>query len=233
MNDRAAPLRILLADDHEVVREGLRSILNRRTDEFIVVAEAADGEEAVTQWSLHRPDVGLLDLRMPRLDGVGAIRAIRAAESTAKLVILTTYDTDEDIYQGLRAGARGYLLKDADRGEILEAIRTVARGGTHLPPAVAGKLATHVDGDAPTPKEIEVLRAIADGLTNKQIARALSIAEGTVKTHVKSLFSKLGASSRTEAVKMANARGFLRPWHLGPARPGEGAAEALPRCAEP
>lgn len=206
----ARPLRILLADDHGVVREGLASILNRRTTEFLVVAEAEDGEEALALWSETRPDVSVLDLRMPRRDGVETIKAIRGLDPTAKLIILTTYDTDEDIYQGLRAGAMGYLLKDAERADILEAIRTVARGETYLPPIVATRLAAR-DQSAPlTTKERQVLECLSSGLSNKQIAHRLAMGEGTVKTHVRTIFAKLGVASRTEAVRVAAQHGLVK-----------------------
>ena len=208
-----APLRILLADDHEVVREGLASILKRRTDEFDVVAEADNGEEAVALWRQHRPDVGVLDLRMPKLDGVGTIRAIRSMDPEARLMILTTYDTDEDIYQGLRAGAKGYLLKDSDRQELLDAIRAVARGQSWIPSLVAGKLAQRVQGDGLTDKEQQVLKQLALGFSNKDIARALQVSEGTVKFHTNAIYSKLGVGSRTAAVKVATERGLVK---LGP-----------------
>lgn len=208
-----APLRVLLADDHEVVREGLASILKRRTDEFDVVAEADNGEEAVALWRQHRPDVGVLDLRMPKLDGVGTIRAIRSMDPEARLMILTTYDTDEDIYQGLRAGAKGYLLKDSDRQELLDAIRAVARGQSWIPSLVAGKLAQRVQGDGLTDKEQQVLKQLALGFSNKDIARALQVSEGTVKFHTNAIYSKLGVGSRTAAVKVATERGLVK---LGP-----------------
>lgn len=205
-----APIRVLLADDHEVVREGLAAILNRRAAEFRVVAQAADGEQALALWREHRPDVSVLDLRMPRRDGVQTIEAIRAIDAAARIVILTTYDTDEDIYQGLRAGAMGYLLKDAERAELLEAIRAVARGERYLPSPVATRLAAHAPIEALTEREREVLGCLAQGLSNKRIARALSIGEGTVKTHVKAVFAKLGVASRTDAVRVGLEHGALK-----------------------
>jgi two-component system NarL family response regulator len=207
------PLRILLADDHEVVREGLAAILNRRTEEFVVVAEANDGEEAYRLWCEHKPDLGIFDLRMPKMDGVATIRAVRAHDPNARIMILTTYDTDEDIYQGLRAGAKGYILKDAERHVILDAIRTVARGQTYLPSSVATKLATRIQGDGLSDKEQEVIGRMAEGLSNKEIARALAISEGTVKFHANNIYGKFGVNSRSEAVRVALERGIVK---LGP-----------------
>jgi two-component system, NarL family, response regulator len=207
------PLRILLADDHEVVREGLASILNRRSNEFKVVAEVSDGQEAYRLWCELKPDVGIFDLRMPIMDGVATIKAVRAMDPNAKIMILTTYDTDEDIYQGLRAGAKGYLLKDADRQVILDAIRAVARGQTFLPSQVATKLATRIQSDALSEKETQVLQQMAEGKSNKQIALDLVVTEGTIKFHANNIYGKLGVSSRASAVKTALERGIVK---MGP-----------------
>jgi two-component system, NarL family, response regulator len=202
-------IRIVLADDHEVVREGLAAILSRR-EAFEVVAEVGDGEAAVEAWLRLKPDIGLLDLRMPKIDGVEAIRRMRESDPNAKLIILTTYDGDEDIYQGLRAGAKGYLLKDSPREQIIEAIHAVLAGRTYIPSQVGEKLATRVNTDALTEKELQILKKIAEGLSNKKIAAELFISEGTVKFHSNSIYAKLGVSSRTEAVKVATARGLVR-----------------------
>jgi two-component system, NarL family, response regulator len=204
-----AKIRIMLADDHEVVREGLAAILNRR-ETFEVIAEVGDGQAAVQTWQKLMPDIGLLDLRMPKMEGLEAIRQIRAQDPLAKLIILTTYDGDEDIYQGLRAGAKGYLLKDTPREQIIEAIHAVLAGRTYIPSQVGEKLASRVNTDTLTDKELQILKQIADGLSNKQIAKALFISEGTVKFHSNSIYSKLGVTSRTEAVKIATARGLIR-----------------------
>jgi two-component system, NarL family, response regulator len=204
-----AKIRIMLADDHEVVREGLAAILNRR-ETFEVIAEVGDGQAAVQTWQELKPDIGLLDLRMPKMEGLEAIRQIRAQDPLAKLIILTTYDGDEDIYQGLRAGAKGYLLKDTPREQIIEAIHAVLAGRTYIPSQVGEKLASRVNTDTLTDKELQILKQIADGLSNKQIAKALFISEGTVKFHSNSIYSKLGVTSRTEAVKIAMARGLIR-----------------------
>jgi two-component system, NarL family, response regulator len=204
-----AKIRIMLADDHEVVREGLAAILNRR-ETFEVICEVGDGQTAVEAWQELKPDIGLLDLRMPKMEGLEAIRQIRAQDPDAKLIILTTYDGDEDIYQGLRAGAKGYLLKDTPREQIIEAIHAVLAGRTYIPSQVGEKLASRVNTDMLTDKELQILKQIADGLSNKQIAKALFISEGTVKFHSNSIYSKLGVTSRTEAVKIATARGLIR-----------------------
>jgi two-component system, NarL family, response regulator len=202
-------IRIMLADDHEVVREGLAAILNRR-EAFEVIAEVSDGEAAVQTWRSLKPDIALLDLRMPKMEGLEAIRQIRAQDPDAKLIILTTYDGDEDIYQGLRAGAKGYLLKDTPREQIIEAIHAVLAGRTYIPSQVGEKLASRVNTDALTDKELQILKQIAHGLSNKQIAKLLFISEGTVKFHSNSIYAKLGVTSRTEAVKIAAQRGLIR-----------------------
>ena len=202
-------IRILIADDHAVVREGLAAMINRQPD-MRVVAEASDGMEAVRQWSEQRPDVALVDLRMPRLDGVGVISQVRTLDPKARILILTTFDGDEDIYRGMRAGAKAYLLKDAPREQLLDCIRAVHAGDTFLPPNVAAKLAAQVSGERLTGRELEILGLMADGQSNKAIARKLSISEGTVKTHVKSVLFKLGATSRTEAAAIAARRGLVQ-----------------------
>jgi len=202
-------LRVLVADDHPVVREGLAALINRRPD-MAVVAEASTGQEAVEQFLLHRPDVALLDLRMPEMDGVEVIAAIREQVPTARLVVLTTYADEEDIHRSLRAGARGYLLKDAPRHELLDCLRAVHDGQTVIPPAIALKLASRLRATELTPRELDVLRLLATGQSNKQIAAALFIAEGTVKTHVNALLRKLEAADRTGVVTLALKRGLLR-----------------------
>jgi two-component system NarL family response regulator len=202
-------VRILIADDHPVVREGLVALINRRPD-MVVVAEVSNGREAVEQFLHHRPDVALLDLRMPEMDGVEAIAAIRQKIPTARLIVLTTFDEDEDIYRGLRAGAKAYLLKDAPRDELLKCIRAVHEGQTVIPPSIAAKLADRLTTSGLTRREIQVLQFVADGNGNKEIAVALSISEGTVKTHVSSILAKLDAADRTQAVTIALRRGILR-----------------------
>jgi DNA-binding NarL/FixJ family response regulator len=202
-------IRILIADDHSVVREGLVSLVKRKSD-MVVVAEASNGREAVQLWKEHHPDVTLLDLRMPELDGVGAIKEIRELDENAHIVVLTTYDGDEDIYRAIKAGAKAYLLKDTARDALVETVRRVHAGETYLPPQLAAKLAERVSGEALSPREIEVLQRMALGKSNKEIGAELFISEGTVKTHIKSIFNKLDVVSRTEAVATANRRGLIQ-----------------------
>jgi len=205
---RAAPIRLLVADDHTVVRDGLVAIIGQQSD-LEVVAEAGDGRQAADLWKQHRPDVTLMDLRMPALDGVNAIYEIRAADPNARIIILTTFDGDEDIYRGMRAGAKSYLLKDARREELFHCIREVHAGKTFIPPAVAAKLAERLPAEDLSPRELEVLRLLAQGKPNKLIGADLSISEVTVKSHVQSVFRKLNVLSRTEAIAVANRRGLL------------------------
>jgi two-component system NarL family response regulator len=208
MDSSPGPLRILVADDHALLRAGITSVL---TDAgYVVCGEAADGEAAVARYEELRPDVALMDLQMPVLDGVGAIARIRLRHPDACILVLTTYDTDEDIERALRAGARGYLLKDASPGELAAAIRDVRAGMTRVAPAVAAKLADRMTQVELTMRELTVLRLLADGKSNKEIGAALHIAEGTVKVHLKHLFDKLGVSSRTEAIAAAARRGLVR-----------------------
>jgi two-component system NarL family response regulator len=202
-------IRILIADDHTVVREGLVSLVKRKPD-MVVVGEGSNGREAVDLWREHRPDVTLLDLRMPELDGVGAIKEIRELDKTARIVVLTTFDGDEDIYRAMKAGAKGYLLKDTAREALMECIRQVHGGATCIPPMLAAKLAERVSGEALSSREIEVLQRMAAGKSNKEVGAELFISEGTVKTHVKSIFSKLDVVSRTGAVATATRRGLIQ-----------------------
>src|SRR5882724_11545826 len=201
-------IRILIAEDHTVVRDGLVAIIKQQQD-MDVVAEAGDGQEAVELWKKHRPDVTLMALRMPILDGVNTIYAIRAVDPGARIVVLTTFDGDEDIYRGMRAGAKSYLLKDVRREELFQCIREVHSGKTFLPPAVAAKLAERLPTEELTPRELDVLRLLAEGKPNKLIGVDLVITEVTVKSHVQSVFRKLNVLSRTEAIAVANRRGLL------------------------
>jgi two-component system, NarL family, response regulator len=204
-----APITLIIADDHAVVREGLSAMIARQPD-LTVVAEAENGVRALALWRAHRPDLLLLDLRMPGLDGVAVIREVRAADPKARIVILTTYDDDEDIYLGMQAGAKAYLLKDIPREELLRCIRAVHAGENCVHPSIAAKLASHMNVHRLTDRELQALAAIAAGASNKEIARALSITEGTVKTHVASILQKLDVSSRTEAVTLAARRGLIK-----------------------
>ncbi|MGD8401153.1 MAG: response regulator transcription factor [Bacillota bacterium] len=206
--NNTTPLRILIADDHPVVREGLVALISRSPD-MTIVAEASNGREAVEQFFLRAPDVALLDLRMPEMDGVDAITAIRQLQPAARLILLTTFDDDEDIFRGFCAGAKAFLLKDAPRNELLECLRTVHSGQTIISPVVAAKLACRLCTLALTPREFEVLHLIAEGNGNKEIAATLFIAEGAVKTHVNAVLRKLDAMDRTQAVTAALKRGIL------------------------
>ncbi len=205
-------IRILLADDHPVVRDGLAAMLSTQPD-LEVVGEAGTGAEAVAQAARLRPDVVLMDLEMPTLDGIEAIRLLRAADPTVQVVVLTAFDTDDRIVGALQAGAQGYLLKGAPREEIFTALRTVSAGGALIPPVVASKLLRQVRAaespDALTPREKEVLGLVAAGHSNREIAARLGISERTVKFHVSAVLSKLGASNRTQAVRMAREQGLI------------------------
>ncbi|HEX6605668.1 MAG TPA: response regulator transcription factor [Chloroflexia bacterium] len=202
-------IRVLIADDHPVVREGVAAMIERRPD-MTVVGEAATGREAVAAYRAAQPDVVLMDLRMPDMTGVEAIGAIRGEFPGARIIVLTTYDGDEDIYRGLQAGARAYLLKDAPRDDLLDAIRAVHAGQSRIPPAVAARLAERVlAGPELTARELEVLQGIVAGRSNKEIGAALGISEGTVKAHVNSILGKLGVADRTQAVTTALQRGIV------------------------
>jgi two-component system NarL family response regulator len=202
-------IRILIADDHTVVREGLVSLVKRKSD-MVVLAEASNGREAVDLWKQHRPDVTLLDLRMPEMDGVSAIKEIRELDPNAHIVVLTTYDGDEDIYRAIKAGAKAYLLKDTARDALVDCVRRVHAGETYLPPQLAAKLAERVSGAALSPREMEVLQRLAAGKSNKEIGAELFVSEGTIKSHVKSIFTKLDVVTRTEAVAAATRRGLIQ-----------------------
>jgi two-component system NarL family response regulator len=204
------PIRILIADDHAVVRDGLAAVLEFQSD-MTVVAHARDGLEAVAKFREAAPDITLMDLAMPGSDGVQAILTIREGFPEARIIVLTTYDGDENIFRALENGARGYLLKDCSTNDLLSAIRTVHAGGTHVSARAAARLVERtMAGPSLTPREIEVLEQIALGKSNKEIAALLFISEGTVKTHVLSIHEKLDVRDRTRAVVAAIKRGILR-----------------------
>jgi two-component system NarL family response regulator len=202
-------IRLLVADDHVTVLEGLVAIIGRQPD-MEVSAAASNGREAVDLWRKHKPDVTLLDLRMPVLDGVGAIQQIRQIENSARVIVLTTFDTDADLSMAIKAGAKGYLLKDAPRDELLDCIRRVHSGETVIPPSLVGKLTASLSSESVTGRELEVLSLLAQGKSNKEIGAVLFISESTVKTHLRSIFTKLNALSRTEAIATASRQGLVK-----------------------
>jgi len=202
-------IRVLIAEDHTVVRDGLIAIMEQE-DDMDVVAETGNGRQAVDLWKAQRPDVTLMDLQMPGMDGVSAIQEIRATDPDARIVILTTFDGDEDIYRGMRAGAKAYLLKDVGREELFQCIRDVHGGKTLLSAVIAAKLAERLPAEELTPRELEVLGLLAQGKPNKLIGAALLVSEVTVKSHVQAIFRKLNVLSRTEAIAVAARKGLLR-----------------------
>lgn len=210
---RAGPqpdrIGVLIADDHVTVLEGLAAIIGRQAD-MKVVAEAANGREAVDLWQKYRPDVTLLDLRMPVLDGVGVIDEIRRQQASARIIVLTTFDSDNEVAGAIKAGAKGYLLKDGRREDLLECIRKVNCGETCIPPALAAKLAESMSSEPLTGRELDVLTLLTKGKSNKEIGSHLYISETTVKSHLRSIFSKLNVLSRTEAITTASRRGLVR-----------------------
>lgn len=206
---QTTPTRVLIADDHPIVRQGLAAIIGAQPD-MEVVAQASDGKEAVELFRQHQPDVLLMDLRMPRLDGLDALALLRQEFRAARIVILTTFDTDEDVYQGLRAGAMAYLLKGAPPETLLETIRAARAGQKRIPPEMAARLAERMGSPELTTRELEVLRLLAQGKSNKEVGADLGIGEGTVRAHCNSLFQKLDVSDRTQAVTVALRRGLVR-----------------------
>jgi DNA-binding NarL/FixJ family response regulator len=208
MRTKTKPIRILIADDQHLVRQGFQAMLDRLPS-MEVVAQASTGKEALDQYVLHRPDITLMDLRMPEMDGVEAIAAIREQFLTARIIVLTTYDGDEDIYRALRSGAKAYLLKDVTLEELIGCIEKVHGGQTCVPPTIAAKLVERTSSPELTERELEVLRRIVAGRSNKEIAADLSITEGTVKTHVNHILDKLGVHDRTQAVTTALKRGLV------------------------
>lgn len=205
-------IRILMADDHPVVRAGIRGMLETQPD-FEVIAEAKNGREALEQTSIHTPDVVLIDLRMPEMDGVEAIGKIKESHPDINILVLTTYDTDADIVRAVEAGATGYLLKDAPRDELFRAVRATAKGETVLAPPVAARLMSKVrdKGEtALTAREIDVLMLVARGASNQDVAEKLLVSTATVKSHLIQIYQKLGVSDRTAAVTIAIERGIIR-----------------------
>jgi two-component system NarL family response regulator len=208
MTSQSLPIRVLIADDHSIFRQGLATIISRDPD-MTVIAQAENGQQAIDLFREHQPDVTLMDLRMPQVEGVEAITTIRAESKSARIIVLTTYDSDEDIYQGLQAGAKGYLLKDTEPDELLNAIRTIHRGQQYIPPDVGAKLVQRISNPVLSERELSVLRSMAQGMSNADIATTLSISEGTVKSHVNRILSKLDVNDRTQAVIVAVKRGIV------------------------
>ena len=208
MNPMDEKIRLMVVEDHQVVRQGLVALLSSVAD-IEVVATAGDGEAAVACFATHRPDVTLMDLQLPKMGGVEAIRRIRLTHPEARVIVLTTYDGDEDIFRALQAGARSYLLKGMPFDELLKTVYAVHRGKSRIASPIAEKLAERVSGQQLTAREIGVLERIVAGRANKEIAADLFISEATVKTHVNSLLSKLGVVDRTQAATVAIQRGFV------------------------
>jgi DNA-binding NarL/FixJ family response regulator len=202
-------IRVLIADDHVTVLEGLAAMIGRQPD-MAVVAEAADGQEAIDLWLTHRPEVTLLDLRMPKRDGVDVIEEIRKRDPSARIIVLTTYATDTEVLRAIKAGTKAYLLKDARREELLDCIRRVNRGETCIPASLVEKVAAGLSSEPLTGRELNVLELLARGKSNKEIGVSLYISETTVKSHLRSVFKKLNVLSRTEAISVAGRRGLIR-----------------------
>lgn len=208
MSSQPGLIRILTVDDHPILRKGIASLVNAESD-MKLVAEASSGREAIELYRLHRPDVTLMDLQMPEMEGADAIREIQSEFSDARIIVLTTYTGDAQILKALKAGARAYILKGHVHRELLETIRAVHAGQKRIPPDIAAELAEHATDDALSLREIDVLRLIAAGNSNKLIADRLSIGEATVKSHVANILSKLGANDRTHAVTIGLKRGMI------------------------
>ena len=206
--DGPSPIRIMTVDDHPLLRQGIAALIKSQPD-LALVAEACDGEEAVAQFRLHRPDVTLMDIQMPNVNGTEAISRIRSEFPEAKILVLSTYAGDVQILRAIKTGAKGYLLKGNVRTELLDAIRAVHAGRKQLSPEIAAELADHAADDQLSSREIDVLRLIGDGNANKQIADMLSIGEATVKNHISNILSKLGANDRAHAVTIALQRGII------------------------
>lgn len=201
-------IKVLTVDDHPLLREGIAAVIHGEQD-IQLVAEATNGEQAIESFRIHRPDVTLMDIQMPGMNGIETIIAIRQQFPNARFIVLTTYQGDVQALRALKAGASGYLLKSMLRKELLDTIRAVHAGRRRIPPEIAAELAEHVTDDILSEREIEVLRRVASGTSNKIIAAQLSVSEATVKGHMKNILSKLGANDRTHAVTIAMKRGFL------------------------
>jgi len=204
----ADPIRILSVEDHPIFREGLATIIGSQKD-MVLVAQAANAVEAMAEFRLHRPDITLMDLRLPGTNGTDTLIAIRGEFPRAHIIMLTTSDSDGEIRRAMRSGASAYILKSMPKDELLDVVRSVHAGRRHIPPEVAARLAEHLGDEDLTTRELEVLRFIRDGYRNKQIADQLAIAETTVNFHIKNLVDKLGANDRTHAVTIAVRRGLL------------------------
>ena len=201
-------IKVLVVDDHPLMREGIAAVIQREAD-MLLVAEASNGREAIERFAEHRPDVTLMDLQMPEMDGVAATAAIRARWSDARIVMLTTYGGDTQAFRALQAGASGYLLKSMIRSELLSAIRSVHAGERRIPREVAAELAAHVTDDVLSPRELDVLKRVAAGNSNRRVASELAVTEETVKSHMKNIMTKLSARDRTHAVMIALKRGII------------------------
>ncbi len=203
-------IRILTVDDHPMLREGIAAVIASQPD-MQVVGEAANGLEAVDRFVELKPDVTLMDLQMPKLNGLDALQAIRAKQPAARVIVLTTYAGDVQAFKALRGGAAGYLLKSTLRRELLDAIRTVHAGRRHVTAEIASELAIHAGEDTLSERELDVLNVVASGKSNKEVARDLSVSEDTIKGHLKIIFAKLGVADRTQAVTLAMRRGIISP----------------------
>jgi DNA-binding NarL/FixJ family response regulator len=203
------PIRVFSVDDHPLLREGIAAIINSQPD-MVLVSQAASGGEAIQQFRSHRPDITLMDLRLPDLSGIDAMIAIRAEFPEARIIMLTTFEGDVEIHRALEAGARGYVLKNMPPSDLVQVIRQVHAGKKRVPPEIAAQLAEHMSDDSLTAREIEVLQQISGGNRNRDIAELLHISEETVKVHVKHIMDKLGAKDRTQAIAIAVRRGIIQ-----------------------